>query len=270
MRMVEPVKTLRPVRANQGLRFRYQRQMLALIDSMSDSIKYWLTAQYRDAPPLLAQDASPSKEMLKRFKELAKRWSKRFEEASPKIAEAYLKGAFKATDSAMRMALKDAGFAVKFQMTPAMRDAFNASLAENVGLIKSIPTEYLQQVEGVVARAYASGRDLQAMVTQIRKLYPKAANRAVLIARDQSNKANAVVSRARQLELGIQEAEWLHSSGGKTPRPEHVKAGRERRRYNIAKGCPIPNEKGVVEYIMPGELINCRCVSRPVLSSLIG
>ena len=57
----------------------------------------------------------------------------------PKIAEAYVKGAFKASDSAMRMALRDAGVSVKFEMTPAMREALEASLTENVGLIKSIP-----------------------------------------------------------------------------------------------------------------------------------
>lgn len=266
--MLTTPKTARPVRANQGLRFRYQRQMLALIDEMGASILYWLTAQYRDNPPLMAQDASPSREMRKRFQELAKRWQSRFEKAAPKIAKAYLEGSFKATDSAMRMALKDVGFAVKFQMSPAMKDAFNASLDENVGLIRSIPQQYLQQVEGIISRAYASGHGLDVMVKQLKRLYPKAANRAVIIARDQSNKANAVAEKARRLELGIEEAFWIHSHGGKTPRPEHVKAGREKRRYKIAEGCPIPNERGELEYIMPGEKINCRCVSRAILPGL--
>ncbi|MGB6814679.1 MAG: phage minor head protein [Candidatus Sulfotelmatobacter sp.] len=263
-------KFLRPIRANQGLKFRYQKQMLALIDEMRNSVEFWIEAQYKKAPPLLAQDASPSpsKKMQSRFKRIAKQWKNRFEEAAPKIAEAYLKGQFKATDSAMRMALRDAGIAVKFKMTPAMRDAFNASLTENVGLIRSIPEEYLQQVEGIVARSYATGRDLQTMVKRLKRLYPTAANRAVLIARDQSNKANAVTEQARRLELGIQKAMWLHSHGGKVPRPEHVKAGQERRIFDVAKGCPIPNEKGVIEYILPGEKINCRCVSRSILTGL--
>ncbi len=131
--------------------------MLALISEMNDSIVYWLSAQFKATPPvmLLAQDASPYEEMRKRFRKIAKQWLKKFDDAAPKIAEAYLKGSFKATDSAMRMALKDAGLAVKFEMSPAMRDAFNASLSENIGLIKSIPEQYLQKVEGVVARGYA-------------------------------------------------------------------------------------------------------------------
>jgi uncharacterized protein with gpF-like domain len=252
----------RGIHANVGLRARYKRQMQALIDEMAQSIEYWLTVAYKQAPPrmavLVAADATPSEEMQRKFREVARRWLRRFDEAAPKIAEAYLRGSFRATDSAMRQALKAAGLSVKFQLTPAMRDAFNASLAENVGLIRSIPEEYLQKVEGVVARSYVAGRDLETMVAQIRRLYPQASNRAVLIARDQSNKANAVAIRARQLELGIEEALWLHSHGGKVPRPDHLAA--DGRRYKVAEGCKI---SGV--FIQPGELINCRCTSRSIL-----
>jgi uncharacterized protein with gpF-like domain len=262
------VKIVREVRPNLGVRFRYQRSMLTLIEEMDASILYWLTAQYKEAPPLLAEDAreSPSKKMQAKFRVLAKRWLKRFDEAAPKIAEAYLKGSFKATGSAMRQALKQAGLSVKFTMTPAMRDAFNASLNENVGLIRSIPQQYLLQVEGVVSRGYSQGRNIQQMTKDLQALHPVARNRAVLIARDQSNKANAVVERARRLELGIKQAIWKHSHGGKVPRPYHVAA--DGTVYDVAKGCPIKNEKGVIEFIMPGEKINCRCGSRSVLPGI--
>ena len=255
-------KVVRAVHANQGLRARYNRAMQSLVEEMADSLEYWLRAAYKTSPPrvgaLIAEDATPWDDFNTRFRHVARRWLKRFDEAAPRIAEAYLKGSFKATDSAMRIALRDAGLSVKFEFTPAMRDAFNASLAENIGLIRSIPEEYLSKVEGVVARSYSTGRDLETMVKDLRKLYPQAQKKAILIARDQSNKANAVVSRARQLELGITEAIWMHSHGGKVPRPDHLKANGER--YEIAKGCLISGE-----YIQPGELINCRCVSRPVL-----
>jgi SPP1 gp7 family putative phage head morphogenesis protein len=228
---------------------------------MHTSVLYWLQAQYKQTPPILAQDATPSVSMRKRLAEVSKRWIRRFEEAAPKIAEAYVRNAFKATDSAMRMALKDAGFAVKFQITPAMRDAFEASLTENIGLIKSIPQKYLQQVEGSVMRSYTAGRDLQSMVSDIKKLYPEARNRAVLIARDQSNKANAVVTRTRQIELGIKEAIWMHSGAGKHPRPSHVAVNGKR--YNVAEGMLIDGK-----YIWPGQEINCRCTGRSVLPYL--
>lgn len=248
----------RAVHANRGQAIRYRLQMDALIREMHESVLYWLTATYSKAPPVLAQDASPVKAMRKQLRELAARWIKRFDASAPKIAEAYLKGSFKATDSAMREALKAAGWSVKFEITPVVREAFEASLAENIGLIRSIPQEYLQQVEGAVMRSYTAGRDLHTMVKNIQRIYPKAANRAVLIARDQSNKANAVVTRARQIELGIQEAIWMHSHAGKVPRPDHVAANG--RRYKVSEGCLISGK-----LIFPGELINCRCTGRSVL-----
>lgn len=257
-------KVARSVAANRGIEAKYRKVLQRAIAEMHASVEYWLTAAYRKAPPRvaklvdMAEDASPFNQVKKVLEELAARWSAKFEESAPKIAEAYLQGMFKASDSAMRAALKDAGWAVKFTMTPAVRDAFNASLAENVGLIKSIPEKYLQQVEGIVSRSYAAGRDLETMTKELKRLYPITQDRAELIARDQSNKANAVVNRTRQLELGITDAIWMHSHAGKNPRPSHVAANGKR--YNIAEGCLIDGA-----YIQPGEEINCRCTSRPVL-----
>lgn len=262
--MAKQPKTARAVHANRGVEARYRKQLQALIALMQGSVEYWLTAGYRKEPPRVAklveqaQDASPSNRIKKVLDQLAQRWIDRFEEAAPKIAEAYLRDMFKASDSAFRAALKDAGWTVEFKMTPAVRDAFNASLNENISLIKSIPQKYLQQVEGVVMRSYSAGRDLETMVKDLRTLYPAVYDRAELIARDQSNKANAVVNRTRQMELGITEAIWMHSHAGKNPRPDHVAANGKR--YRIAEGCNISGQ-----FIQPGEEINCRCTSRPVL-----
>lgn len=257
-------KTARSVAANRGIEAKYRKALDRMIGDMLASYEYWLTAGYKKAPPRvaalvdMAEDASPSQQMQKLLSALGKRWIAKFNDSAPKIAEAYLQGMFKASDSAMRKALKDAGWTVEFKMTPAVKDAFNASLAENVGLIRSIPEQYLKQVEGVVMRSYSAGRDLETMTKELKQLYPINQRRAELIARDQSNKANAVVNRTRQLELGITEAIWMHSHAGKNPRPDHVAANGKR--YSIAEGCKISGE-----YIQPGEEINCRCTSRPVL-----
>jgi len=279
------MKTARAVHANRGIESKYRKELQRMIAEMHGSLEYWITAAYRKNPPALAaaveqaQDANittqrkraitasrdawqakygPSAKMKKIIDELAARWIARFDEWAPKVAEAYLQDMFNASDRAMRQALKDAGWTVEFKMTPAVKDAFSASLDANVGLIRSIPGQYLQQVEGIVMRSYSSGRDLATMVADLKQLYPAASNRAELIARNQSNKANAVVNRARQLELGITEAIWMHSHAGKNPREDHVAANGTR--YNIADGCKISGE-----FIQPGHEINCRCTSRPIL-----
>ncbi len=253
-------KVARPVFANVAVKRRYQKRMIALIREMAASVEYWIVAQRSRNPPEMAQDALPSAEIQRELRKLSNRWQGKFDEMAPKIAESFLKNQFRSTDSAFRQALRDAGWSIEFTLTPAMRDAFEASLAENVGLIRSIPEQYLQQVEGIVMRNYASGRNLKSMAEEIRGRFHVAADRAVLIARDQSNKANAVVQKARQQELGITESIWMHSRAGKEPRPTHV--AMNGKRYLVDKGMW---DSAVQKWVFPGEEINCRCVGRSVL-----
>jgi SPP1 gp7 family putative phage head morphogenesis protein len=251
-------KTLPPIRANLSNYKRYRKAIQSLVADMAASVEHWVSAQFNDAPPVLASDASPSDEMANRLAELTKYWLEKFEEAAPKIAELYMRRCFTQADSSFQQALKKYDWTVKFQMTKGAKDALDAVINENIGLIKSIPQQYLQQVEGAVMRSFSAGRDLHTLVKDLKEIYPKASHRAELIALDQCNKATSVITRARQLEVGITEAVWMHSGAGKHPRPEHVKANG--RRYFIAEGCLIDGE-----YIFPGEAINCRCTSKPIL-----
>jgi uncharacterized protein with gpF-like domain len=70
------------------------------------------------------------------------------------------------------------------------------------------------------------------------------------------------MTRARQEEVGITKAVWLHSHGGKTPRKTHW--ANNGKPYDPAKGWFDPDPK-VRKYIWPGTEINCRCVSRSVV-----
>lgn len=266
--MPAPVKTARNVQANRGIEAAYRRALQKLIADMHGSVQYWLKAGYRANPPRMeavvdmAKDAAaaPSAKMKRILDDLAERWIKKFEDAAPKLAETYMRSQFKATDVSFKAALADAGWSVVFNPTPAVRDALTASMQENVGLIRSIPREYLQQVEGAVMRSYTAGRDLHSMVKELQKIYPKVGDRAALIARDQCNKANAVANRARTLQLGLKQGMWMHSGAGKHPRPSHVKAGKEKLIFDIVKGAYIEGE-----WIFPGQKIRCRCTWRVVL-----
>lgn len=151
---------------------------------------------------------------------------------------------------------------VEFQMTPAMRDILGATVNQNVTLIKSIPAQYFEQVEGLVMRSVQTGRDLGSLAKELEARHGVTRRRAALIARTQNNMASAAMNKARQIEVGIAEAVWVHSAAGREPRPTHAKAGRERVTYNVSEGWYDPHEG---RHIQPGELINCRCFSRPVL-----
>lgn len=256
MRQKKP-KTVRAIHANRGIEAEYRRALKKAIRDMQQSVLYWIGAQYKKAPPRMAMD-SAADDMNKRFMRLAKQWQRKFDEWAPIIAERYVTRLYKATDSAFNKALKDAGWAIEFKLTPAMRDALDASIAENVSLIRNVPQKFLTDAQGIVMRAYTEGTGLDEMLRELKARHPMTDKRAALIARDQSNKINAVTTRARQKELGITEAIWRHSGGGKEPRPDHVAA--DGKTYKIDKGCYISGE-----YIFPGEKINCRCVARSVL-----
>lgn len=217
---------------------------------MHGSVEYWITGAYRKNPPrvaAIAEDALPSRKIQKVIDELTDRWTKRSNDAADNIAYSFLNSLFSTSEKAFQSSLKEAGWAVKFEMTPAMRDAFNASLEENIGLIRSIPEKRLQKISSIVMRSYSSGRGIKTMIDEIRSVYTVTLDRAVLIARDQSNKANSVVNRVRELELGITEAIWMFSHDGKEPRQSHVAANGKR--YKITEGFLIGGE-----YIQPGEI----------------
>lgn len=256
--MATKPKTVRAIHANRGVEARYRKELEALVKEMCSSAEYWLAAQYRKAPPEIAEDALPSAEMAARVREVSKRWVARYNDMADDIAKRFASGSIRATDSSFQLALKDAGWAVDFKMTRAMQDVAKAAVVENVSLIKSIPQKYLTEVEGIVMRGYSRGRDLQEITGELQSRYGITQRRAILIARDQSNKLNAATTQARRLELGITEAIWQHSHGGKEPRKLHVAA--DGQKYKIAKGCLIGGK-----YILPGEEVGCRCVSKSVL-----
>ncbi len=252
--------TLKPSRPNLGNEARYYGELATLIDAMAKSVTYWLSAAYKANPPAMAMDATPATVLRAAMAKLGRRWVREFDELALKLAEKFADDTAKYTDATMRSELKRAGFAIPFKQTADMRDALSSVVGENVALIKSIPAKYLADVEGDVMRSVAGGRDVRALQTALLERYDLSKKRAAFIARDQNNKATAVMTKARRLSLGITQAEWVHSGGGVHPRQSHVRAGQQKKRYNIAEGCEIDGE-----FIMPGELPNCRCTSRAII-----
>jgi SPP1 gp7 family putative phage head morphogenesis protein len=255
-------KILGPVHPNAGLNVEYRARLDALIEEMTRSYARWIVAQYRKTPPRIAMDATPAKELEREIRRLGKMWEKRINEMAPRLAKWFLQNAAKRSEARLKKILKDGGMSVEFKMTPVVRDIVEASIADNVALIKSIGSQYHTQIEGLVMRSVTTGRDLGSLSKELAKRYGVTKRRAAFIARDQNNKATAVVTRARQQEAGIEEAIWLHSHGGNEPRPTHLANSGER--YRIDQGWFDPDPK-VRRFIWPGELINCRCVCKPVI-----
>ncbi|MDE2441452.1 MAG: phage head morphogenesis protein, partial [Betaproteobacteria bacterium] len=151
---------LKPIHPSAALRTAYQRKLTAAIEEMHRSVVYWVLASYRANPPAIAMDEAPIRSFQRMFRKVRNRWLKNFDTLSEKMAAYFATEASKRVDGALSSMLREHDFAVKFKTTIAQREAVQATLAENVSLIKSIPERYLGDVEGLVMRSFQTGRDL--------------------------------------------------------------------------------------------------------------
>lgn len=254
-------KVLAPVRPNLGLEIAYRQKLVALVDAMQEDLTKKLLGTYKANEPEMAADMSPAMELRRAMRKLKRKWQRRFDDASDELAEYFATAATDRADGALEHILRKAGFTVRFKLTPAMNDAYQATIGENVGLIRSIASEHLTQVEGHVMRAVQAGHDLHTLSNELQAQFGVTKDRAAFIARDQSSKAVAVTTRVRQTEMGLKTAVWLHSSAGKHPRPSHV--AMSGKVYDVSKGAYLEGK-----WTWPGVEINCRCVSRIVIPGL--
>jgi uncharacterized protein with gpF-like domain len=256
------------IHPNAGIDVAYRQRLDRLLARMQKSLIYWLSAAYKANPPALAMDASSAADLEAEMRSLGRRWQRRFDQGAEELARYFAKGVAARSDAALQAILRNAGFTVKFKVSPAWNDIRTATVNANVNLIKSIASEHLSDVQGIVMRSVQEGRDLGTLTKALEKQYGVTRRRAALIARDQNNKATAAITRVRQRELGIDKAIWVHSAAGKEPRPKHVAFAAGRLGgpyYDIDKGAKIADDGG---YTWPGVEINCRCISRPVIPGL--
>jgi hypothetical protein len=277
------VNTLKPIQSSAAVRAWYRRRLQALARSMAVELLGLVREHYSApavvepvllaAPPSLgagpatvgtvqAMDDVDDVALHRALADWGIRWESRFNRMSAGIARLFTDRSRRYLDATFRRRLRQAGFTVRFAPSDRMVAAYRAVAAENVGLIRSVPRQFHQQVEKAVRKAVMKGGALGELSKEIRRQYGATYRRAALIARDQNAKAKAVLENARRQELGIKEAIWIHSHAGKVPRPEHVRWGREKKRYELDKGMWSEVDQA---WVWPGTPINCRCVSRSVI-----
>lgn len=137
--------------------------------------------------------------------------------------------------------------------TPMLTDITRDFNRANVKLIKSISTTTFNRVEDVIERGFRSGQRHTEIAKDIQREFRVTKNRAKLIARDQVGKLNSQLSRQRFKANGITKAIW-RTTGDERVREEHE--SRNGQEFNLETG---------LDGEFPGDPINCRCFSEPVL-----
>lgn len=242
----------------------YQKAIVALIVKMCAESERELRAMFSDPGYAMdAVDGNPASRARIIINYLKRKYGKYFTKLAQVATDRMIRQTIKHSSVTLGISLKE--IAKDLELDPAflnsgrLREIVLASTQEAAQLIKTIPEQYLSQVQGQVMRSITTGTGLQTLVPFMREKYGQNVRKARSVAHDQTRKAYSSISNARMQSAGIEEFEWCHSHGGKTPRPQHL--GWNGKTFRFDKP-PVDDVFGAV---LPGIAINCRCFARPVL-----
>lgn len=196
---------------------------------------------------------------------MAKRFQAFFDRLGPGLAKRMAEQSERASKASLHGSLQElsGGLSLKTSVIDGrVKEITTAAVAENVALIKSIPQQYFQRIQGAVMRSITKGDGIATVLEEIAKAGQVTEKRAKLIATDQTRKVTTALNSARMDALKIEEFEWLHSGGGKEPRPLH--ADKLNGQIFSIKDPPVIDER-TGERGLPGQLIHCRCRMRPII-----
>ena len=151
----------------------------------------------------------------------------------------------------------------------SVSDYLDATVKDNVRLIKSIPDQYLTQVESIVLGNMRAGMRPSAINKQLQDQFGVTERRARVISRDQVSKASNGLAKKRMESSGFKYFQWIDSKDSRV-RSRHKHIANKVTKYGkgIYSFSDLPlNDKGIP--IAPSDDIQCRCVMRPVLLSEI-
>ena len=152
--------------------------------------------------------------------------------------------------------------------SPALQNAIQDFTRENISLINSVATEYIDKVEKIVLNGIRSGTRVEEIANSIKMSSNISMNRAKFIARDQIGKFNGSLSKTRQTSLGIKKYTW------RTSRNERVR-GNPSGLYPDAHPSHFAREGKVFEWDKPpegghpGMDYGCQCVAEGVIDDFI-
>lgn len=261
---------------NASLQLRYQRALRAITRDMIREVREKVVGLFRTGKAdtyfeqqeqAAAMDAGPSltDKANKLMNSLSKQFSSLFASKADKLAESMLKSTKQYSDTSLQASLRklsgNATLGVS-AVPPGMEDVSQAIINENVGLIKSIPQEYLNDVSGAVMRSITTGNGLYDLEPELKKYSGQTDRRVSLLALDQTRKAYNTINKQRMQGAGVKQFEWLHTGGSQEPRKSHQEISGNIYSFD---DLPLKGQEGFTNGQIPGQAINCRCTMIPVI-----
>lgn len=253
---------------NASTQDKYVKSLQALVKQMTSQtireVRKWLEAHASAFDGTSAMDADPASQARILTNQLKAKFDSLFGRKAKVLADKMVARADANSKTALHSSLRElsGGLSLKTDlMTKQLKTVLTATVAENVALIKSIPAEYLFQVQGDILRGITTGQGLAEIIPALEQYEGVTLRRARNIALDQTRKAYNNINKQRMEKVGVQKFQWVHSGGGQKPRELHVEMDGNIYSFD---DLPVIDER-TGERGIPGQAINCRCTMVPVV-----
>lgn len=263
---VKPI-TGKGLQSSEGIAEDYAKTILTLFRRMADETRRELARMFDDPGYALdAVDGNPSSRARIILNQLADKYEPLFRKWAKKATDRMLARNLKHAEQQINSSLKEASkfFEIKSDlMSDRLKEITVAAANEASGLIKLIPSEYLQEVGGAVARSISTGNGMKDLVPFLDAKYGQNIRHARNVAHDQTRKAFMNISTTRLKAAGVKKFEWRHSHGGRSPRKLHEELNGKVFSYDDPPY--IGDMYGQKVYGLPATLPNCRCFAKPII-----
>lgn len=244
---------------NDGVMLNYRHELLIMQREMTKEYNEEIKKYYSENIDFITGDADPVNTLEAIINKIGEKWYLKFFLKSERLSKKFISDVYSSNERRYNRIKKKHPFLLSgTEDREQMVKILQSSIAENVGLIKSIPQKYHDDILGDVMRTVGQGGNQFELAQQLSKRSNLTRKRINLIARDQTAKATALIDRQTAIDTGFTTAKWKKSVAGKTHRKDHAEA--DEKEFDISKGCLISGE-----YILPRMKINCKCSYKLVI-----
>lgn len=262
-----------PLKPNERTMQREVDKVEFMVDKMNRDVSREVNKLFSSdlAKESVAMDASLSSQASILMNDLSKKWEKRFNEFAKEFSKGMVGRQLNDTSRDLHNSLEklSGGLSIDTStMSQRTKDIARASIDQSTSLIKSIQSDYIDEVrEGLMRNIVDSSQNFTSLKESVNSLlsdrYRVQKNKAKNTTLDQIRKTYQGISDQRMRDAGMTKYEWVHTGGSKQPRNYH-------RDFLNGKVFDL-NDPPVIDLRTkekghPGDAINCKCIKRPVIS----
>jgi hypothetical protein len=244
---------------NDAIMLNYRHELLVMKKEMTKEYNEEIKKYYKENIDYIIGDADPVLTLESIINRIGEKWFLKFFLKSERLSKRFIGDIYESNERRFNRIKKKHPFLLQgTEDREQMVKILQSSIAENVGLIKSIPKKFHDDILGDVMRIVGVGGNQYELAQALSKRSNLTSKRINLIARDQTAKATALIDRQNAIDTGLTKAKWKKSIAGKTHRKDHAEANNKE--FDISKGCLISGE-----YILPRMKVNCKCSYKLVI-----